>query len=351
MADEAAKIAVAVEVQLDQLRTGLASAQTQIANSSRQMEASLKTIASKPAEEMEKFAKRANVLLGVQGAVGALRLANVATAAMRGDFDEMQRSIESLPMGLGAVAQAFHGIAAEIVGLNDSLERLARANREAAAAWQAVSIRTSFADNLAAARAEIGIMSERDPEQQARLQFEEDMRRIDADLRNVQREAANRGVLVTDAAIQEQREARIMVSERRMWERIRKIREDAERKAADDAVRANAVAAELIERNRRDARQRQYRETLDAIERETKERQRQQDELNKQLAEAQGVVGANFVSTVSSGFGQFRVGQVGGAQEVARAQIRSAQLLAKIAENTKAMAALADERDFVSSLR
>jgi hypothetical protein len=345
MADEAAKIAVAVEVQLDQLRTGLSAAQAQIATSSKQMEASLKAVATKPAEEMEKFAKRANVLLGVQGAVGALRLVNVATAAMRGDFDEMQRSVEALPMGLGAVAQAFHGIAAEIVGLNDSLARLAEVQSQAASDQAKYRARTGITQDVLAreAQAEAERQLNRGEFDAAGSTLTQDMRRrMDRQRRELEVQGIDRKLIDRKIALD------IAEEQKKIDERVGKARQaqyDLELERARTQHRNMQEDAEMRARWEKESRERAYKETMERIDAETKARREQLDQYNEALQVAQAVTGGNFVSSISTGLGSFRVAQQGAGQEVARAQLRSAQLLADIKRTNEEMLRLEREKD------
>lgn len=418
MADEAAKISVAVEVELERLKAGLAEAQASIAAmSARTAEIQQRTAekaaetqeraaarAAKAAEreavraqrailreaeklssaaareaanfqraiekeateaarkvasnnkaifagttnhisEMERLAKRANVLLGVQGAVAGIRVIGAASAAMRGDFDEMQRSIEALPMGLGAVAQAFHGIAAEIVGLNDSLARLADVQSQAASDQAKYRARTGITQDVLAreAQAEAERQLNRGEFDAAGSTLTQDMRRrMDRQRRELEVQGIDRKIIERKIALD------IAEEQKKIDERVGKARQaqyDLELERARTQHRNMQEDAEMRARWEKESRERAYKETMERIDAETKARREQLDQYNEALQAAQAVNGGNFVSSISTGLGSFRVAQQGAGQEVARAQVRSAQLLADIKRTNEEMLRLEREKD------
>lgn len=422
MADEAAKIAVAVEVNLAELTAGLNAAQAQVTAFSNKMATQMRLAGTASAralvepysmigdtydlvEEKQKDL-RDSFAYGIDPSIPAgfnyqmeqvnttskkttstmqdmarltanigrgLAIVQVGTFAVEsvwksltGTINDSDEVIRSLPFGLGKIGELLiaqrdltFGITQEY---KDSLNpAIAEQNRLLMAAQALVAQRhrveqqvhdlqiQSINTDDEYQKAYFAHLQER---AQAEQKFREDMDkwRSGEDRTSTPAQIETRYMNQIEASAAQLEKVR-----RDMRDRIIKEEEEAlaeaTKREADTRQRGEHESAVLIERNRREARQQRYRETLEEIARETRARQQQQDELNRQLSAAQGVNGSNFVSSISTGLGSFRVAQQGAGQEVARAQIRSAQLLAKIADNTRAMAELADERDFVSSLR
>lgn len=345
MADEAAKIAVAVEVQLDQLRTGLASAQTQIANSSRQMESSLRSIATKPAEEMEKFAKRANVLLLAQAAVSGLNAVRAVAATVNGEFEKSQQILESLPGPLGAWARLVREVASDFSGMAEALERVSQIQKQQAADQKQWETRSPVLQDVLAREAQARAQS-----QIGRGQFDDARSTLTADMqRRMQRQRAELEAQGLDRKLIERKIALdIAQEEKKIIDTIAAARRAEDERKLQDARKLHERMkedAELRARLDREDREEAFRQSMDRIERETRARREQLSILNDALADAQGVTGGNFISSISTGLGQFRVGQVGGAQEVARAQIKATQILADIKRTNEEMLRLEQERN------
>lgn len=397
--DEAAKIAVSVEVQLAELQAGLAAAQAQIAAMAertgtaqeraaqraaraqereaaraaravereaaraqaaieKEADAAGRRIAasqaavfganSKTSSDIERFARRANIMLGVQAFSGALAAASAVGEAYKGNFDDAYAALEQLPLGLGEVARRVREIGMELSGANDYIREMQALSDQMAEQNAGIAATAGARSANAALEAQIAADAATDPEQRARIQIEEARRKA----REERRALVNAGVDPAVAA----RNAELRVQAE--LQRIEKERLDAIRQRQREELEgARAVHREEIERARetervqREVAEKERRAKMDAIESQIDQARELGDMLNDQLAEAQAITGANFISTISTGLGSFRVGQSGGAEAVGRAQIRSAELLAKINDNIKSLKDLAAERDFVSSLR
>lgn len=348
MADEAAKISVAVEVELEKLRAGLAAAQANVAASSSQMESSVKKFAANAGKELETFAKRANILLGIQGAVSGVRALEAATALARGEFEQAYAAAERLPMGIGALATAIRELGMEWAGVNEAIREseaiMGRMNEENAA--RAANAK-AISDNEAKA-AEIAAERETDLTKRRDILIAEAERKA----KEAQRSAVSAGV---DPAVAARAyELDIAKSIEEINKRIQADAERASNKALEDARRKHQNEMDDAKRKAEyeaEQREKERREQLDAIKAEIEARKQAIDQLEPQLRAAQGVTGGNFISSVSTSLGQFRIAQGGGAESVARAQIRAADLLDKIRQTNEEMLELEKERDFVSSLR
>jgi hypothetical protein len=418
MADEAAKIAVGLELDLSSLKAGIAQAIAQIqqatpamVSASRQagqqaakalvepysmvgetydlveekqkdlrdsfaygidpsipagfaMEMEkVNTATVKTTNEMQRMARlTANIGRGLAMMEVGLFAANIGTSLWSGNINAVDDAIKGLPLGLGKVGELLiaqrdftFGITQEY---KDNLNpAIAEQNRLLEVARQRTADQMKVQNQLSALRIQETMAT--DPGQRAESAFHQERITAQAEfdlamerLRSGEDTTMNEGQIEArflDAV----GEARARLDRQRQdahAELLKQEEQQAEREA-EARWRGEAESAKLIEQNRRNERQKKYRETLEDIEREMKARQESQAIMQEQLAAARGVTGANFVTSIGTAIGSMRVGAAGGAEEVGRAQIRAANLLADIKNNTAEMAKLAGERDFVSSLR
>jgi len=181
-------------------------------------------------------------------------------------------------------------------------------------------------------------------------QFDEARSTLTADMqRRMQRQRAELEAQGIDRKLIERKIALdIAQEEKKIMDTIAAARRAEDERKLQDARKLHERMkedAELRARLDREEREEAFRQSMDRIERETRARREQLSILNDALADAQRVTGGNFISSISTGLGQFRVGQVGGAQEVARAQIKATQILADIKRTNEEMLRLEQERN------
>lgn len=116
MAGQVGKINVAIEADNKGLKSGLRQAESQVNRSAQKMQKSI--------EKNVRFGAAFTKILALGGALEAgLKGARAITRAWNGDLQGAHDIIKTMPMGIGQIADAAHGLALEWMGVGDMMER------------------------------------------------------------------------------------------------------------------------------------------------------------------------------------------------------------------------------------
>ncbi len=310
--------------------------------------------ASKPLEEMSRMT--ALIGRGLAAVNAGVYAVQVSAALARGEFDGISEAIRSAPLGLGQFVGLLEDGLNYALGINAALY-----SESAGKARQAEGLRraqTAEENQLALKAAELRLSAETAATDKMResLQMQAKLLDVQRQYQGMLNAANERGASESERnaiiGMYELAYAQVIAEyERKKRESNERMASDTAKAEADALFRANAEAARLIEINRREARRKRYEDNLREVRLEMDARREEERALQDELAKASAVRASNFMRSVSGPFGEFKFAQGGAATEVNKAMIRSADLLAKIEQNTKAQLQLQKEADFISSLK
>ncbi len=301
---------------------------------------------AKTSTEMETLAKRANILLAVQGAVGAFRAIGAVTAAMRGDWDGVQSAVDRLPMGIGALNQALRETVFYIAGIDEEMAQLASTNKRIDA--NIAERKSQIVGGLDLDAAKKRLEAEKQSAEYGRQRIENEARlaQLVADSQRKLFDMQSSG-----ASVDEQRRfIRLYEIEyERIWtEGKRRLRELADEVKRRQEQAANESAKGLVGGVREWFDEALKRRVAD-LNLQIKALREREEAMKEDLKAAQSVTGANFVKSIGTQFGDYKFAQSGAADAVARAQLRAAELLEKIAKNTEEANRLLKEKESLTS--
>lgn len=322
-----------------------AAAQRRIAASRSAVFGGNDGVAASGASATDTLARRANVLLGIQAAVAAVRSVEAASAAIRGEWDQVQDILDRLPMGVGAFNQGLRMVSLELSGINEEMREAAAIAGRMASENAALSANEAAKGTLSSIQAENAARGAASPAERERILTDEAKRVAREQQRALVSAGVDPSVAARIYAESLKRETdRIIERVSAEYERaqLERGRKDQAIEEADRAMRAK-IEADRMEAERR-AR-------VDAINADVAARRKADESMSAELSKAQSVTGDNFVRSIGTAFGEFKFAQNGAAQAVARAQIRATELLGDINENTKQLVILNKERDGILSLR
>lgn len=276
----------------------------------------------------------------------------ITASLVKGEFDGISEAIRSAPFGLGEFVGMLEDGLNYAVGINAELysEKAGEARRQA-------GLRRQYAQeefNLANKSAELRLASESAASEESRERISNEAKLADIQAKYQQQlnDAKSRGATDVEqrriVSLYELEYQTAIATAKRIERERAELREKAEREAL---YRHEQEATSLRIENREKERRKRLDENMKDVQREMDERREAEMTLRDELAKYQSVNGANFMRSLGTAHGEFRFAQSGASQEVAKAQIKSAQLLQKIEDNTAAMVELSKERDFISSLR
>lgn len=287
-------------------------------------------------------------LVVAQTALGTIK---IVSAAIKGDFDGINEAVDNFPL-LGGLAKDLRPLLEGALGVDASQfsESLGEARRQ----MGLLKAETAAVHALNMEAAEFRIMAARTDNAAAKENAEQEARQFEirAKYQQMLDDARRSGFANGKTEAQILAEYRmewdlsIIESNKRVEEANRREKEKTqqeEERRMDEQIRANADAAAKITENRKKAREKAYRDEIDAIRRENEERQQQVDAAREELSEVSKVRGSNFVQRSSTALGSFSSAQSGAAATVARAaqrqvdlQIQIRDLVAKIQSEQKA---------------
>lgn len=315
---------------------------------------------AKVGEEAKKAAKPFEDMTRMTALIGrGLAAANAATYAMRvsaalakGEFDGISEAIRTAPFGLGEFVGLLEDGLNYALGINEALysEKAGEARRQEGLRRQYAA--EEFALSLKSAELRLSAETAATATMKERLDNAAKLADIEAKYQQQLNDAKTRGATDTEqrriVTMYELEYATAKATIARIERERVEQREKAEREALyKHEQEATSLRIENAERERR----KRLEGNLQSVRAEMEAREEAERTMRDELAKYQGVNGSNFMRSMGTAFGEFRFAQAGASQEVAKAQIKSAQLLQKIEDNTKAMVDLAKERDFISSLR
>lgn len=269
--------------------------------------------------ELERFAKRANVLLAIQGASAGVNFLRASWATLNGEFEKSQSFLERFPFGLGDWARTVREVGEEFNGVaerqRESL-RIIQQAKEDTAEWERRA--RMLGEVLAGESAnKSSAMLGRNDFAGAQAEMEADLkRRTDRKRYELLKEGNDRVIVERAIALQ------IAEEKKNIEEKVAEERRRREEAALDRARRIDknekadaariAKQAEEAARARRDAE----RDALNA----------QRDALREELQQVSRIQPQNFIQRSSTALGSFTSAQGGAAASVAKAAQRQVEL-------------------------
>lgn len=306
--------------------------------------------AAKPFEDMTRMTSL--IGRGLAAVNAATYGVKVTAALVRGEFDAISEAVRSAPFGLGEFVGMLEDGLNYAIGINAELysEKAGEARRQEGLRRQYAA--DEFALSLKAAELRLSAETAATDTMKERLDNAAKLADIEAKYQQQLNDAKTRGASDTEqrriVQMYELEYATAIATAKRIERERADIRAKAEREAL---YKFEQDATALRIENKEKERRKRLDDNLKDVEQEIDARREAERTLRDELSKYQSVNGANFMRSVGTAHGEFRFAQGGAAQEVGKAQIKSAQLLKSIDDNMKALVDLNKERDFISSLR
>ncbi len=294
-----------------------------------------KSVVEKTAKEMgatvekndlaSKFFRREQVQFTLNAIGGAARFVGESMQAIKaGDWDGVVRSIESLPFGLGQVAQGLHSIIDALDGYKEieaaSNAMIAAQASNLARLERAASLKEQLADSASLLEIQKQIAEATTEEAKNRLQAGYAITQAEQQAQRQRERAKREGLTGLDAAFDDELNARLGL-------------EGAKFRKAED------------ERKRREAEDRERSRVRAIFSQAAASRERQMDELRSEeerLRAAAGGSPRDFLMTQQTAFGAYTSGNAALASKTMLEQLTAQKRLVEIAE---------EQRDILDDLR
>lgn len=326
-----------------------AAAVAEVAKETKKVEEAAKK-AARPFDEMGRMT--AIIGRGLAAVNAATYGVKITASLVKGEFDGISEAIRSAPFGLGEFVGLLEDGLNYAMGINAELysEKAGEARRQEGLRRQYAQEEFALTLNAAELRlsAETAATDKMRESQELAAKLVDIQSKYQQQLNDAKTSGATDVEQRRIVSLYELEYQTAIATARRIERERAELREKAER---DALYRHEQEASSIRIENREKERRKRLDENMKDVQREMDERRDAERSMREELAKYQAVNGANFMRSIGTAHGEFRFAQSGASQDVAKAQIKAAQLLQKIEDNTAAMVALSKERDFISSLR